>query len=117
MYKSPLEIIANAGEMIGIEFDENVMKLVARYGIRIDKEELLKALQYDRDQYRKGFEDGWIASQKAAVPVVVIKNYLQEKLNEWNSLGDRKYEPENVWGYNFIMACFDDIERRSEDDR
>ena len=47
-----------------------------------------------------------------AIPVAEIKAYLQARLYEWNALGDRKWEPANVWGYNFIMACFDDLERR-----
>ena len=45
-----------------------------------------------------------------AVPVSDIKAYLQARLDEWNALGDRKWEPANAWGYNFIMACFDDLE-------
>lgn len=47
-----------------------------------------------------------------AVPVAEIEAYLQARLDEWNALGDRKWEPANMWGYNFIMACFDDLERR-----
>lgn len=49
-----------------------------------------------------------------AVEVDVIKGYLQKKLDEWNALGYRKYEPANMWGYNFIMACFDDLEARTD---
>lgn len=50
-----------------------------------------------------------------AISVTEIKAYLQARLDEWNALGDRKWEPANMWGYNFIMACFDDLERRAED--
>ena len=46
-----------------------------------------------------------------AVPVEEIRAYLQSKLDEWNALGDRRFEPANMWGYNFIMACFDDLAR------
>lgn len=46
-----------------------------------------------------------------AVEVSEIKAYLQDKLDKWNALGDRKFEPANMWGYNFIMACFDDLAR------
>lgn len=49
-----------------------------------------------------------------AISVTEIKAYLQARLDEWNALGDRKWEPANMWGYNFIMACFDDLERRAE---
>ena len=43
------------------------------------------------------------------VEVRQIKDYLQSKLDEWFALGDRRFEPANMWGYNFIMACFDDL--------
>ena len=46
-----------------------------------------------------------------AVPVSVIKAYLQRLMDEWAALGDRKWEPANAWGYNFIRACQDDLER------
>ncbi len=35
-----------------------VMKAVRKVGVNVDKGELIKALQYDRDQYTKGYEDG-----------------------------------------------------------
>ena len=53
---------------------------------------------------------------KDVIPVAEIKAYLQARLDEWDALGDRKWEPANMWGYNFIMACFDDLERRSADE-
>lgn len=34
-----------------------IMKAVREVGVIVDKEELLKALQYDRLQYRKGYAD------------------------------------------------------------
>lgn len=49
-----------------------------------------------------------------SVEIVTIESYLQEKLNEWDALGDRKWEPANMWGYNFIRACFDDLEDYKE---
>jgi hypothetical protein len=49
-----------------------------------------------------------------AVPVAEIEEYLQARLDEWEALGDRKWEPANMWGYNFIRACFDDLERRND---
>lgn len=51
-----------------------------------------------------------------AVPVSEIKAYLQDRMDEWNALGDRKFEPANMWGYNFIMACFDDLAKREDGD-
>lgn len=63
---------------------------------------------------------GWEGSQGnmftpvPAIPVSEIRAYLQRKLDEWNALGDRRWEPANMWGYNFIMACFDDLARLVE---
>ena len=35
-----------------------VIKTCVKMGVNVDKEELLKALAYDRDQYEKGYADG-----------------------------------------------------------
>lgn len=64
---------------------------------------------------RRGAFDGLMNGNRSINPaadvveVSTIKTYLQSKLDEWYALGDRRFEPENVWGYNFIMACFDDL--------
>lgn len=54
-YESPIQIVCR--EMQNT-FDSDVMKAVLNYGISVDKDELIRALQYDRDQYEKGFADG-----------------------------------------------------------
>ena len=40
------------------EEENAVMKAVRQIGVNVDKGELIKALQYDRNQYAKGYEDG-----------------------------------------------------------
>lgn len=55
MYNSPIEMIL--GEM-QMQQEGEVLKAVQRVGVNVDKEELLKALQYDRGQYVKGYNDG-----------------------------------------------------------
>lgn len=55
MYESPIEVISN---QLRFEYENNIMKAVLGYGINVNKEELIKALKYDRDQYKKGYEDG-----------------------------------------------------------
>ena len=54
MYESPIDIIY--GE-IETQFENDVLKAVQRVGVNVNKEELLKALQYDREQYSKGYAD------------------------------------------------------------
>lgn len=55
MYKSPIDIIR---EKMTATFENNIMKVIQKEDIFVDKQELIRALQYDRDQYDKGFADG-----------------------------------------------------------
>lgn len=58
-YKSPIEIAMGQFRLEQEKLIEGeVMKAIQDYGITIDKDELIKSLRYDRDQYRKGYEDG-----------------------------------------------------------
>lgn len=58
MYKSPIEVIT---EEMKLFYDGDVVRAVQKHDIDVDKEELLKALKYDREQYEKGFKCGVIA--------------------------------------------------------
>jgi rubrerythrin len=59
MYNSPIEIlITDIQHQIVKQQDEEIYQAVLNYVPNVDKEELLRALQYDRDQYEKGYADG-----------------------------------------------------------
>jgi len=59
LYKSPIEKICDEIQTQMVQEEENiVMKAIGEIGVNVDKEELIKALQYDRNQYTKGYEDG-----------------------------------------------------------
>lgn len=59
MYKSPIEKVYSELQTQIVQEDENtVMKAVRNVGLNVDKEELIRALQYDRNQYIKGYKDG-----------------------------------------------------------
>lgn len=65
MYKSPIELIcADIEHQIVKQQDEEVYKAVLHFIPNIDKEELIRALQYDREQYEKGYMDGSASAQK-----------------------------------------------------
>ncbi len=57
MYKSPVEIWHSEME---VQMEGEVLKACQRVGIQVDKEELLKALKYDRERYARGYEDGYL---------------------------------------------------------
>lgn len=56
MYLSPIDIVT---EPITYKLDDAILSAVGKVGIHVDKDELLKALEYDRNQYSKGFIDGY----------------------------------------------------------
>lgn len=57
MYESPIEMISR---QVRTQQEENVYKAVLEVGVNVDKDELIKALKYDRDQYNRGYHDGLV---------------------------------------------------------
>lgn len=60
MYESPItKYMSDIETQIQKQETEQMMLTVSRaIGYNVDKTELLKALQYDREQYTKGYKDG-----------------------------------------------------------
>ena len=56
MYESPINIIISK---LCTKLESDCVKSVQRYGFDVDKEELAKALNYDRKQYEKGYMYGY----------------------------------------------------------
>lgn len=80
MYKSPIELmITDIQHQIAKEQDNEIYKAVVHYIPNIDKEELLRALQYDRDQYNKGYADGKADAMPKWIPVT--ERLPEEKVN------------------------------------
>ena len=53
-YKSPIEI--TYGQMKS-QIEGDILTVVCECGVIVDKDELIKALAYDRDQYKAGYDD------------------------------------------------------------
>lgn len=53
-YQNPIEVIQTQMQS---QIEGEIYKAVMKVGVNVDKDELLKALQYDRDQYQKGYAD------------------------------------------------------------
>ena len=54
LYNSPITLVQSA---IETQIEDGVLKTVQEIGFDIDPEQLYKALQYDRNQYDKGYSD------------------------------------------------------------
>ena len=55
MYKHIIETMVTD---MNIQFEDGIVKAVQDAGVIVDKEELVKALMYDRNQYEEGYRDG-----------------------------------------------------------
>ncbi len=60
-YKSPIHLFETNPiiDKIRDEADSFIFRAVQNVCVDIDKEELIKALRYDRHQYEKGFAEGF----------------------------------------------------------
>ena len=59
MYESPIQLMMNdMYKQIQVEQENTVYKAIQSIGVNVDKNELIKALKYDRNQYNKGYADG-----------------------------------------------------------
>lgn len=105
MYQSPICVYETAVQSI-MEQRENAIfaKVQDAIEVQVDKAELIRALQYDRGQYEKGYRDGF---HRAANQV---RSYLVDLIEEWNELGDRKYDLPNMQVYNHVRKELDDLE-------
>ena len=55
MWNSPINAMYHGVEL---SLEDAVFKAIQKVDIEVDREELIKALQYDRNQYEKGYADG-----------------------------------------------------------
>lgn len=77
-YESPISLIyENAQRQMQIQLENGVYSVVQNVGIDVNKDELIKALQYDRQQYDKGYSDGmWYADHRGKW--ISVKDELPE---------------------------------------
>ena len=80
MYNSPIEIITTEiTRQINKQTEEAVYQALQSIGVNVNKDELIKALQYDRDQYDKGYADG----VRAVIAKIREKNLETFMLQGW----------------------------------
>lgn len=64
MYESPIKLYTTA---LNTQIEAETLNIISKYGINIDKDELIKALRYDRRQYERGYADGKAAALNDSV--------------------------------------------------
>ena len=56
MYDPPVKITFDEAKFFSI--DNEIFQCIQNANVDVDRDELLRALKYDRDQYNKGYVDG-----------------------------------------------------------
>ena len=97
MYESPIklhEVEARIVEDITKARDDYILAQV-KMAVDVDKEELIKALSYDRQQYDKGYADGY-ANAKAVGKWILVtdsngQHYVCDHCGEWRYHQNQKF--------------------------
>lgn len=55
-YKCPIDVIRQESET---QFEGEILSVIQKYGISVDKNGLVAALNYDRNQYAAGYQNGY----------------------------------------------------------
>lgn len=108
-WESPIK--AYMGEL-QVTIENGIYRAVQQCGFDVDKEELLKALQYDRQQYEKGYADAKRECERPEVAYLCKYHKephyckhttrIEDALN-FTEVAEGRYmendpQPENKWG-------------------
>ena len=109
MYESPIEkIVQHIQEnLIKQEEDHLMAQITETVGYQINKEELIKALRYDRNQYHIGFEDARKMYERAKGEWIMVAG--GSLIDDYRCSCCGNYPPKkqvNVsWGWDFTVFC------------
>ena len=113
MWENPIQMITDdIVKDIVRKQDELLMESVHRVGFNIDKDELVKALNYDRDQYEKGYADGIRARDSEIVRCFECKYHYKD--------GDNVVTSHCLLNHNHVQPsdwyCADGERKETEDE-
>ena len=63
-YESPITLLTQISKELNESIDKQIYTAIQHVGIDINKEELIKAINYDRDQYEIGYKNGYMKAKE-----------------------------------------------------
>lgn len=115
MYKSPIDVIY---EQMQTKMEGDILRAVQGYGINVDKDELVRALKYDREQYKKGYADGHRDAKEELVRCKDCRNSMLWRKPTDKVIGECFIRKMNSDDEQFCMVGADDFcsygERRAD---
>jgi hypothetical protein len=98
MYESPIELLfTDIHHQIVEQQDEQIYQAVMHFVPSIDREELLRALKYDRNQYDKGYADGKNDAMAEVVRCKDCKHYDNSEGICWCKLNSKFFPGGMDW--------------------
>lgn len=90
MWESPIQLQFGINDMVN-EFikgqteqtEKYIVESVQSVGVKIDKDELIKAINYDRNQYDKGYKDGLNADRWISVDDKLPEDKINENTQDF----------------------------------
>ena len=79
-YISPIDVEVTMKQEMDLE--NYIFKVIKSYNIKVDKNELIKALQYDRNQFNKGYDAGYRDGYDRGYNAARIANTREVESNE-----------------------------------
>ena len=103
-YESPVQIIQGELE---VYIEDKIAKAVQNLDIQVDKDELLNALAYDREQYEKGYHDGQpIEAEWEQIQVFEVVGTTIDRLQStYCPVCHRYLTTPYVYSYNHYEYC------------
>ena len=111
-YESPITIMhRQLANQINIQLEGEVLKAVMECNIDVNKDELIKALAYDRDQYAKGYANGRADAEMQLLELEnmdeVVKKLnvflLKNKLTIKGMAGEKLIITDQVTGEEYVV--------------
>lgn len=95
MYESPLHLLIESyvkdiQEKQNKEIEEYTYNYIQTIGIDIDKDELIKALNYDRNQYEKGYREGYQQALRRVSSVFADDEYIVFRMKQRGMFTDEQ---------------------------
>lgn len=83
MYNPPITLVIDEiHHKLMADMDNHIVRAVGKIGISIDKDELVKALAYDRNQYDQGYADAELDALNRIVRCKDCK-HRPRRANKW----------------------------------
>jgi len=113
MYESPIEVMFRDIENRIREQEENAItaEVSRQMGVNVDKDELMKALAYDRDQYNRGYEDAKRAYERPKGKWIEHFDFMLP----WDECSECHVQVGTI-GMNFCPNCGADMREDTKDE-